>query len=74
MTVFWVNQVANIFSLILDLNIFSYLGGFGKVSPADIRDSNKFFDELAVLRPDLKFDIAAGSALQYRHCDRHCSH
>ena len=36
-------------------------GGYGKVSPADIKDSNEFIDALASIRPGLKFDKAAGS-------------
>jgi len=35
------------------------LGGYGRVTPEDVRDSNKFLDALAVLRPTLKFDKAA---------------
>jgi hypothetical protein len=49
-----------------DYYIFN-AGGYGKVSPADIRDSNKFIDELVVVRPDLKFEIAAGATISYTH-------
>ncbi len=37
------------------------LGGYGKVTPMDVRDSNLFLDLLAQIRPQLKFDIAAGN-------------
>ena len=36
-----------------------HIGGYGKVTPEDIRDSNIFLDELSKLLPDLKFDRAA---------------
>jgi len=35
------------------------LGGYGRVTPQDIRDSDRFLDTLAQLRPELKFDKAA---------------
>ena len=35
------------------------LGGYGKVTPMDIRDSNSFLDELKALRPEMSFDRAA---------------
>ena len=36
-----------------------HIGGNGKVTPEDIRDSNIFLDELSKLLPDLKFERAA---------------
>ena len=35
------------------------LGGYGKITPEDVKGSNLFLDELAVLRPSLCFDHAA---------------
>ena len=36
-----------------------HTGGYGKVTPEDIRDSNMFLDELSKLRPEMKFEKAA---------------
>ena len=35
------------------------LGGYGSLTPVDVRDSNKLFDELKQLRPTLQYNIAA---------------
>ena len=35
------------------------LGGYGKITPEDVKGSNLFLDQLAVLRPILSFDHAA---------------
>ena len=35
------------------------LGGYGKLTPVDVRDSNKFLDEVIAIRPELNFNKAA---------------
>ena len=35
------------------------LGGYGKLTPMDVKGSNQFLDELVALRPELCFDVAA---------------
>lgn len=35
------------------------LGGYGKLTPADVQGSNLFLDSLLAIRPELKLDIAA---------------
>ena len=35
------------------------LGGYGKITPEDVKGSNLFLDQLAVARPNLRFDHAA---------------
>lgn len=35
------------------------LGGYGKITPEDVKGSNAFLDQLAVVRPSLCFDHAA---------------
>lgn len=35
------------------------LGGFGKLTPMDTRDSNQFLDVVKAKRPELQFDVAA---------------
>ena len=42
------------------ITFFKIIGGYGKVTPSDIKDSNIFLNELSRIRPELKFDNAAG--------------
>ena len=35
------------------------LGGYGKLTPMDVKWSNQFLDELVALRPELRFEVAA---------------
>ena len=42
-----------------DISDDGVLGGYGKVTPMDIRDSNRFIDSLKTVRPLLQFDRAA---------------
>ena len=37
------------------------LGGYGRLTPIDVRDSNKFLDNLVGILPNLAFDKAAGT-------------
>ena len=52
------------FALVFNL-LKPFTGGYGKVTPMDIKDSNTFLDELSALRPAFKFDAAAGIFIFY---------
>jgi protein N-terminal methyltransferase len=57
----WYNDAFNYWenSEICPISDDGVLGGYGKLTPLDTRDSNVFLDAIKAQRPELQFDVAA---------------